>query len=60
MLGVAAFVLYGGTHIFDKKLDPNVFFAATICLGGIFDPVRKMGNVNNRLQQADASAKAHI
>ncbi len=57
VLGVAAFVLYGGTRVFDKKLDPNVFFAATICLGGIFDPVRKMGNVNNRLQQADASAK---
>src|SRR5262245_39883059 len=57
VFGVAAFVLYGGAQVFNGKLEPNLFFAATICLGGIFDPVRKMGNVNNRLQAADASAK---
>ncbi|MBI5866261.1 MAG: ATP-binding cassette domain-containing protein, partial [Planctomycetes bacterium] len=57
VFGVAAFVLYGGARVFNHQLEANLFFAATICLGGIFDPVRKMGNVNNRLQAADASAK---
>lgn len=57
VFGVAAFVLYGGTQVFNGRLEPNLFFAATICLGGIFDPVRKMGNVNNRLQASDASGK---
>ncbi len=57
VLGVAAFVLYGGSRVFSGQLEPHLFFAAVVCLGGIFDPVRKMGNVYNRLQQADASAQ---
>ena len=56
MMGVAAFVLYGGSRVFGGELEPHLFFAAVVCLGGIFDPVRKMGNVYNRLQQADVSA----
>jgi subfamily B ATP-binding cassette protein MsbA len=57
LIAVAAFVLYGGSRVFQGDLEPNLFFAAVVCMGGLFDPVRKMGNVNNRLQQADASAK---
>jgi subfamily B ATP-binding cassette protein MsbA len=57
MMGAAIFVLYGGSRVFTGQLEPHLFFAAVICLGGIFDPVRKMGNVNNRLQQADVSAQ---
>jgi subfamily B ATP-binding cassette protein MsbA len=57
MVAVAAFVLYGGNRVFQQQLEPHLFFAAVVCLGGIFDPVRKMGNVNNRLQAADASAR---
>ncbi|MFH1747718.1 MAG: ABC transporter ATP-binding protein [Planctomycetota bacterium] len=57
MLAVAAFVVYGGSRVFQQQLEPHLFFAAVVCLGGIFDPVRKMGNVNNRLQAAEASAR---
>ncbi len=57
VLGVAAFVLYGGSRVFTGQLEPHMFFAAMVCLGGIFDPVRKLGNVNNRVQQADAAAR---
>ena len=53
---VAAFVLYGSNRVFQQQLEPHLFFAAVVCLGGIFDPVRKMGNVNNRLQAAESSA----
>lgn len=57
LLAVAAFILYGGSRVFLGDLEANLFFAAVVCMAGLFDPVRKMGNVNNRLQQADASAK---
>ena len=57
VFGVAAFALYGGSRVFSGQLEPHLFFAAVICLGGVFDPVRKLGNVNNRLQAADASAR---
>jgi len=56
-VAAAAFVLYGGSRVFSGQLEPHLFFAAVVCLGGIFDPVRKLGNVNNRLQQAEASAR---
>ncbi len=56
-IAVAGFILYGGHRVFAQELEPALFFAAVICLGGVFDPVRKMGNVNNRLQAADASAR---
>ena len=56
-LAVSAFILYGGSRVFRQELEPHLFFGAVICLGGIFDPLRKMGNVYNRLQAAEASAR---
>ncbi|MFQ5805546.1 MAG: ABC transporter ATP-binding protein [Phycisphaerae bacterium] len=57
MLAVAAFVVYGASRVFSQQLEPHLFFAAIVCLGGVFDPVRKLGKVNNRLQAAEASAR---
>ena len=57
MLAVSAFVVYGASRVFNQKLEPHLFFAAVVCLGGVFDPVRKLGKVNNRLQAAEASAR---
>ncbi|MFN0136689.1 MAG: ABC transporter transmembrane domain-containing protein [Phycisphaerae bacterium] len=57
MSGVAAFVIFGGVRVFSGDLEPQLFFAATICLAGVFDPLRKMGNVYNRAQAADAAAR---
>ncbi|MBK8913678.1 MAG: ABC transporter ATP-binding protein [Phycisphaerales bacterium] len=56
MCAVSLFVLYGGTRVFAGDLEPHLFFAAVVCLAGMMDPVRKLGNVNNRLQAADVSA----
>lgn len=56
-LAISAFILYGGARVFHRQLEPHLFFGAVICLGGIFDPLRKMGNVYNRLQAAEASAR---
>lgn len=57
IIAVAAFILYGGNRVFNHTLEPHLFFAAVVCLGGVFDPVRKLGNVNNRIQAADAAAQ---
>jgi subfamily B ATP-binding cassette protein MsbA len=57
MLAVAAFVMYGATRVFSQRLEPHMFFAAIVCLGGMFDPIRKLAKVNNRLQAAEASAR---
>ncbi len=57
MLAVSSFVVYGATRVFNQQLEPHLFFAAIVCLGGVFDPVRKLGKVNNRLQAAEASAR---
>jgi subfamily B ATP-binding cassette protein MsbA len=57
MLAVAAFVVYGATRVFNQQIEPHLFFAAIVCLGGVFDPVRKLGSVNNRLQAAEVSAR---
>lgn len=56
-VAAAGFVIYGGSRVFSQQLEPALFFAALACLGGIFDPVRKLGNVNNRLQAAEASSQ---
>ncbi len=56
-LAISAFILYGGYRVFHGHLEPHLFFGAVICLGGVFDPLRKMSNVNNRLQAAEASAR---
>lgn len=56
-LAISAFIIYGGARVFHHQLEPHLLFGAVICLGGIFDPLRKMGNVNNRLQAAEASAR---
>jgi len=57
VVAVAAFILYGGSRVFGGQLEPHLFFAAVVCMGGMFDPVRKLGNVNNRLQAAEVSAR---
>jgi len=54
---VSGFVMYGAVRVFNQELEPTMFFAALVCLAGVFDPVRKLGKVNNRLQAAEASAR---
>jgi subfamily B ATP-binding cassette protein MsbA len=56
MVAVAIFVVYGGSRVLNQQLEPHLFFAAVLCLGGVFDPIRKLGNVNNRLQAAESAA----
>ena len=53
---VSGFVLYGGSLVFSGESEAEDFLYAVALLVALFDPLRKLSNVNNRLQQADAAA----
>jgi subfamily B ATP-binding cassette protein MsbA len=58
-LAVCAFVLYGGHMVFDGQMEAPEFFFSMACLAGMLAPIRRIANVNNRLQSAE-SAGARI
>ena len=53
---VSSFVLYGGSLVFNGESEASGFLETVVLLVALFDPLRKLSNVNNRLQQADAAA----
>ncbi len=57
IVAVGSFVLYGGYMVFYTELSPELFLGSVACLGAMFDPIRKLANVNNHLQAADAAAQ---
>jgi subfamily B ATP-binding cassette protein MsbA len=57
MMAVAAIAVAGGYLVFNRHLDPNIFILLVFSIGAMFDPIRKLANVNNRLQAADAAAQ---
>ncbi|MBN1346380.1 MAG: ABC transporter ATP-binding protein [Phycisphaerae bacterium] len=57
MVAVGAMAVSGGYLVFRGRLDAEMFFQVVFCLAAMFDPIRKLANVNNRLQAADAAAQ---
>jgi len=57
MVAVGGIAVAGGFLVFHGRLDAEMFFALVVCVAGMFDPIRKLANVNNRLQAADAAAQ---
>ncbi|MHC4983983.1 MAG: ABC transporter ATP-binding protein [Planctomycetota bacterium] len=58
-LGItAALVAAGiaGYFVLNRQMDPHVFVAWMGCLIAMFDPMRKLAQVPNRFQRADAAA----
>lgn len=53
---IGCFILYGGWLVFDRQFETGDFMVSVVCLVAMFDPIRKLSNVNNRLQQAEAAA----
>jgi len=56
---VGGFVLYGGWLVFEGRIEAATFFASVACMGAMFAPIRRVANVNNRIQAAE-SASARI
>jgi subfamily B ATP-binding cassette protein MsbA len=57
VIAVAGISVAGGYLVFHGRLDAEMFFALIVCVAGVFDPIRKLANVNNRIQTADAAAQ---
>ncbi len=54
---VGGIAVTGGYLVFVGTLEAEIFFALVVCIAGIFDPIRRVANVNNKLQAADAAAQ---
>ncbi len=54
-LAVCTFVLYGGHLVFTGDMEAPAFFASMACLAGMLAPIRRIANVNNRLQSAESA-----
>jgi len=55
-IGVAAVLYYGGLQVIRGVITPGSLFSFVVAIGLIYDPVRNLSKVNNRLQVALASA----
>jgi len=57
MVAVGLIAVGGGYLVFHGELNSEAFFTLVVCFAAVFDPIRKLANVNNRLQAADAAAQ---
>lgn len=55
-LGIAFVIWYGGSEVIDGKTTPGTFMSFLACVLLLYDPVRKLSNLNNTIQQGMAAA----
>ncbi|MDD5475169.1 MAG: ATP-binding cassette domain-containing protein, partial [Syntrophales bacterium] len=56
-LGVATIVLYGGYQVIQGYSTPGTFFSFMTALILLYEPVKRLTNVNNTIQQGVAAAQ---
>lgn len=56
-LGIAAIVYYGGYQVINGNSTPGTFFSFMAALIMLYEPVKRLTNVNNTIQQGIAAAK---
>ncbi len=55
-LGIAAIVFYGGYNVIRGSATPGTFFSFLAALLMLYEPVKRLSNVNNSIQQGLAGA----
>jgi subfamily B ATP-binding cassette protein MsbA len=55
-LGIAAIVFYGGYSVIKGTATPGTFFSFLAALLMLYEPVKRLSNVNNTIQQGLAAA----
>ena len=55
-LGIAAIVFYGGYNVIHGAATPGTFFSFLAALLMLYEPVKRLSNVNNSIQQGLAGA----
>ncbi len=56
-LGIAAIVYYGGYQVIQGHSTPGTFFSFLAALIMLYEPVKRLTNVNNTIQQGIAAAQ---
>ncbi|HEU18777.1 MAG TPA: lipid A export permease/ATP-binding protein MsbA [Deltaproteobacteria bacterium] len=56
-LGIAAIVFYGGYQVINGTSTPGTFFSFLTALIMLYEPVKRLTNVNNTIQQGIAAAE---
>ena len=54
-LGIAFIIWYGGSEVIDGTTTPGTFMSFLACVLLLYDPIRKLTNFNNSLQQGLAA-----
>ena len=54
-LGIAFVIWYGGSEVIAGKTTPGTFMSFLACVLLLYDPVRKLSNLNNTIQQGLAA-----
>ncbi|MGH2272635.1 ABC transporter ATP-binding protein [Anaerohalosphaeraceae bacterium U12dextr] len=57
MVAAVSVILIGAVWVTHNKMQPSAFFALLACLGGAAESVRKVSDVWNMVQQANAAAE---
>ncbi len=55
-IGIAFVIWYGGSQVISGQTTPGTFMSFLACVLLIYDPVRKLSQVNNTIQQGLAAA----
>jgi subfamily B ATP-binding cassette protein MsbA len=55
-IGIAFVIWYGGSQVISGQTTPGTFMSFLACVLLIYDPVRKLSQVNNTIQQGMAAA----
>ena len=55
-LGIAAIIFYGGYQVINGNATPGTFFSFLAALIMLYEPVKRLTNVNNTIQQGIAAA----
>ena len=56
-IGIAAIVFYGGYQVIQGVSTPGTFFSFLTALIMLYEPIKRLTNVNNTIQQGVAGAK---
>jgi subfamily B ATP-binding cassette protein MsbA len=56
-LGIAAIIYYGGYQVINGNSTPGTFFSFLAALIMLYEPVKRLTNVNNTIQQGIAAAQ---
>ncbi|MEW6333068.1 MAG: lipid A export permease/ATP-binding protein MsbA [Thermodesulfobacteriota bacterium] len=56
-IGIASIIFYGGYQVIQGESTPGTFFSFLTALIMLYEPVKRLTNVNNTIQQGIAGAK---